>query len=136
MNKQLFSGEIPIRPLPWKRTSGRGKRRYTPAVLREYYYQLYAELVNIGAVPTPKDQLLGISVAFYRKTMVWADTDNLLKAVFDAGQPSKWAQAKDRPFMFDLWDDRQFSKFDDIERILGAKKDTIDITVWEYTEKP
>lgn len=125
-----FVTTINIKPVTWKRT-GRGKQlqRFTPPVLRNYYYSLYAFLRDAGLtplLPAPAEYI--ISLAFHFRDMRWYDTDNLLKAVLDCGQPSKWANKKDKPYMQDFWDDKVFAEVHSV-RVRGSDLEGIYISI-------
>ena len=120
-----YNIKLDMKAQPWKRTRGAGNRRVMDADQKEYYYTLYRALCEAGLKPFPPAPLeLGMFLKFSFKDRRWRDTDNLLKAVLDAGQPQKWALKKDRPYMPDLWDDKQFS---DVyaKRVRGADENRI-----------
>ena len=122
---QIFHAVLPVKPVTWKRTRGSG-HRYMPKELREYYHELYAEMVSLGMNPVANNAELKLEIKFYNADGYWRDTSNLLKAFEDAGQPSKWTK---KAGYRDFWDDKQFSKIT-VERIMKAYADQITVTIW------
>lgn len=135
---------IPIKAQTWKRTDGSGKKRHMKASERAYYNELYAALYKAGfnqfPVPKPKQkgkpweivELRFTRLEFHFKQKHWPDFDNLLKAVLDAGQPSKWMLPKShRAFVQDLWRDEQFNGADCLKRVRGSDGDYIIIEIEE-----
>ena len=129
--KTLFHAVLDIEPITWKRTEGSGKRRYMNAKEREYYYCIYEAMREKGMKPCPKPPVeLAIRIEFRYTAGIWRDASNMLKAVEDAGQPSKWADKFKVAVMPDWWDDKQFATVD-LRRYRYDKRNEIEITIWE-----
>lgn len=96
---------------------------------RQYYQAIYLLFKGAGFKPlNPLPQEYGIALEFHRTDNRWVDTDNLVKAILDAGQPSKWGSGMFR-LMPDLWDDAQFSEIHGT-RYRGAEEDKIKGRIW------
>ena len=128
----MFHTIIHTKAQTWKRTGRKITKVYMEPVLREYYYRLYWLLMDAGIQPyLPAPLELKLTVIFSFSEKRWRDLDNLLKAVCDCGQPSKWVLRKEEKLaMPDLWDDKQFAEMQGV-RIRGAKHDSIEITIEE-----
>ena len=109
----LFEAEIDIRPVPWKRSGGNLRRRYTPDVLREYYETLGWLLKAKGL--NPIEGHIGVAAIFSRTGMRSPDDDNLYKALMDGCKP--------------FFDDKMVRWHLSIARI-GVEKDSIKMWIW------
>lgn len=121
---------LDIKALTWKRTRGAGNARYMPKEERAYYVEVEAALRrhNFDCFPGPPVELIA-RLEFHFLSKHWRDIDNLEKAIFDAGQPSKWwLPASERRFITDLWDDKQFRRVEK-ERFRGSDGDYILIEI-------
>lgn len=129
----MFHTTLNIKALTWQRTRGAGNRRFMPDKLRSYYYSMYDELTRAGFEPLDPSQEYTLKVSFYFKDKRFRDTDNLLKAIGDLGQPSKWAKPMEKLVMPDLWDDRVFADVRGI-RYRGAGRDAIELEIGEWVK--
>lgn len=128
-----MKASIDMKAVSWSRTRGAGNRRVMAPKLRDYYHRLYDQYLQAGFVPYPDQTLeLRVTVSFYFADYRWRDTDNLVKAIQDAGQPTKWMPKKQRQFFRDLWDDKQFSEIH-AYRVRGAGVDRISVEIEEVT---
>lgn len=134
---KVFEATFPIKAKAWKRAGmdsrrPAGQRSYLPTDMKHYYQQLYWGFVRAGLRPLGKTEEHGIYLEFHFKDRRWRDTDNLLKALLDSGQPSKYMSKKDlqSAFMPDLWDDRIFAD-DHSKRVRGSDNDRIVVRIWK-----
>ncbi len=123
---------IPGRPVPWARTGGHGKRRYTPKKLREYEKQI--ALLTLGARRTYQTHhvktltsacaLVMTSVYYTSNKGYWKDTvpdeDNLIKAVKDGLQKGGAVR-----------DDSQFAVVLGSKVQLATEHERTEIEIWE-----
>ena len=136
----MFEVTFPIKAKTWKRAGmdsrrAAGKWSYLPTDMKHYYQQLYWGFVRAGLKPLGKTEEYGIEIEFHFKDRRWRDADNLLKAVTDAGQPSKYMSKKElqSAFMPDLWDDRIFADCHP-KRFRGSDGDRIVVRIWSMEE--
>lgn len=137
----MFEATFPIKAKAWKRAGDdsrrpAGKRHYLPTDMKNYYQQLYWGFVRAGLKPLGKTEEHGIEIEFHFKDRRWRDTSNLLKAVEDSGQPSKYMNAKDLKgvFMPDLWEDRIFADCHP-RRFRGSDSDRIVVRIWKMEDE-
>lgn len=134
----MFHTTINIKAVTWQRTRSvyrNPHKRMMPPKLRAYYYAVYDALTKAGLEPLEKaPQEYAIKARFYFKDKRWRDCDNLIKAVLDSGQPSKWAKPVEKLVMPDLWDDRLFADVHGI-RYRGAGRDAIEIEIGEWNNE-
>ena len=130
----IFQATINIHPITWKHEASNPRsnyRRYMLPAQRQYYYQLYEALREAGLTPlAPAPVEFSLVVVYHFKERMWRDTTNLTKA-------SKWACKKDKPFMPDFWDDKQFADIHAI-RVRGSDRYCIEIEIkeWKGYEEP
>ena len=125
----FFSTTIYIRPRPWERMQGNGKRRYMNPDQRQYYSDIYMALYDAGCPKLNSGREYGVNLVFHRKRdRSVPDKDNLCKAIMDAGQISKWDKSAIK--VMDLWDDKVFAE-GFTKRILNAQEDKIEIEIYE-----
>lgn len=137
----MFEATFPIKAKAWKRAGmdyrrKAGQRSYLPTDMKAYYQQLYWAFVRSGLKPLGKTVEHGMEVEFHFKDRRWPDTDNLLKAILDAGQPSKYMSKKDlqAAFMPDLWDDKIFAD-EHPKRFRGSNGDKIVVKIWKMEDE-
>lgn len=79
------------RPVPWSRTRGRGKRRYTPRKYRDFKALLQLQARAAGAPRTGREDVrLAVRVGLANRSGQ-GDLDNYCKAVMDALEGVIWA---------------------------------------------
>jgi len=132
----MFEATFNIKAKAWMRAGedprrGAGKRRYLPTEMRKYYEAVYFAFVRKGLRPIGKTEEYGMEVEFHFVDKRWRDTTNLLKAIEDSGQPSKWNKKKlQGVFMPDLWDDKIFADSHGV-RFRGSDSDKVVVKIWK-----
>lgn len=134
-----------LEPLSWARTRGQGHRRVMTVAQRTYYRNLYYHISNVFIDWEIKPVRYGnlfyyldpnversLLASFQRTTRRRVDTDNLVKALMDAGHPSKWGQNTEK-LVPNLWEDWIFSEIH-AKRRLGADEPFISITIGEPSD--